>query len=267
MTTDLPHIATKVGVGVGPDNFFFGCSVAKQLSTGETMGGLIALSVMGRRLPPEESAVLDDLAVAIVSADPRVWPLKLTRLTAALGRTFPAFASGMLALDSEFMGPASAGLAASHLVELGALLELRSGAADAVDSAIPLFLERHSRMAGFGVPFRPYDERLEVLRHMMTRRQRASLRYWVLGLRVAEWFETHRGLKPNLSLGVAAAMLDLGMVPDEISAGSLLLQAPVVMAHALEGARQRSAVLRRLPRRCVRYVGAPPRRSPRAPAI
>jgi hypothetical protein len=264
VTKAIPHVATRVGVSVGPDNFLFGWSQARQLSAGETLAGLVALAVLGRKLPPQGSAVLDDLAVAIVSADPRVWPLKLTRLTAAYGNTFPAFASGMLVLDTDFMGPASAGLAASHLCEVNALLGSRPVAAEPVESAVEEFLRSHSRMAGFGVPFRPFDERLMVLKSMMDRRGRTSLPYWTLSTGVSEWFQRRKGVMPNLSLGVAAAMLDLGMRPDEISAASLMLQAPVVLAHALEGARQQAEVLRELPEGCVRYVGVGPRRSPRA---
>jgi hypothetical protein len=262
MSPTVPRIRTRVGLGAGPDNLYFGLSQAKDLSQGETLSGLVALSVMGRRLSAEESALLDDVAVAIVAADARIWPLKLTRLAAAYGRAFPAIAAGLLVFDSERMGPASAGFAAAHLLELDTLRAEAEG--KDLARAVSTLLEKHTRIGGFGVPFRPFDERLVVLRTLMARHGRTTGRYWLLSEALTQVLSGRKGLKPNLSLGVAAALLDVGMTPEQVSATGLVLQSPLVVAHAVEGARQVTEVLRRLPDECVRYVGAPARSSPRA---
>ena len=96
-------IQTRVARHVFGDNFYFGHAVAGDLLGGETFAGLMAMAAKGRRPSDEERVVLDAIAVILTSADPRIWPLKLTRLVASYGGTLAGFGAGQLAMDGKTM--------------------------------------------------------------------------------------------------------------------------------------------------------------------
>jgi len=75
---------------------YFGRAVFGDLTGKESLTYLMALSILGRELPRDCYPVLDDAACSLTLADPRIWPLKLTRLVASYGSTVPAAAAGLL---------------------------------------------------------------------------------------------------------------------------------------------------------------------------
>ena len=75
---------------------YFGRAVFEDITGKESLTYLMALSILGRELPRDCYPVLDDAACALTLADPRIWPLKLTRLVASYGSTVPAIAAGVL---------------------------------------------------------------------------------------------------------------------------------------------------------------------------
>jgi hypothetical protein len=80
----LGALPTRVAHAEWGVNRYFGFPVPDLLGD-ETLTGLVALAVGARRLPAAEREVLDDIAVAMTLADPRIWPLKMTRLVASYG--------------------------------------------------------------------------------------------------------------------------------------------------------------------------------------
>lgn len=257
--TQIPPLPTRVGQARHGDNHFFGMSVSAELAGSETVTGLIALSIAGRRMAPEERAVLDDVAVVMTVADPRIWPLKLTRVLSAYGSALPALAAANLCIERAHIGHFTTGIAAQNLVELAAASTERGTVAEAVEG----MLARGGRFMGFGVPFRPRDERVESLRGCLRARGRTDLPYWRLFESLCEVMLERKALAPNIGLAVAAACLDLGFSPREISLLAVALGQTDYLANVVEGASQAPEVLRELPPHTVRHVGRAPRKSPR----
>jgi hypothetical protein len=209
-----PPLTTRVGHADWGDNRYCGFSVGAELAGTETIAGLIALATTGRRLAPEERAVLDDIAVAMTVAD-----------------------------------------------------ALRSEAPELTVAALREPLDRRFRegvrLIGFGVPFRPEDERVRMLRECLVRRGRTGLPYWRTLEAASGAARVLRNLEPNIGLAVAAACLDLGFTPRQISLVCVALGQTDYVANAVEGGEQRPAVLRRLPDAAIEYVGKANRTSPR----
>lgn len=253
-------LSTKVAWLVDDDHLWFGLSVGHQLCSRTSFGELMTMAVHGKRLEPEQVGVIDDVATVLTAADPRIWPMKIIRVAASYGRPSPAMAVGHLVLQTSLLGPATSGQAARYL------LELDDSTDAALRSGVEGLLARDRRLAGFGVAFRDEDERLRMLRECMSRRGRTGLRFWQLGERMARIVMELRSTRPNIGLGTAAALLDIGLEPEAIRMLTLGLSEHMRLGNAVEGARQAPELLQRLPLSDVRYDGASPRVSPRARA-
>ncbi len=83
------EIFTRVGHAGWNDHRHFGKWVFSELAGNTSTAGLIALAATGRL--PDESAcgMLDDIAVILTVADPRIYPLKLVRLASSFGDPWP----------------------------------------------------------------------------------------------------------------------------------------------------------------------------------
>lgn len=259
----LPELPTRVGFASGTDNHFFGWSVGRELAGNETVTGLIAMAIVGRRIAPEERALLDDIGVVVTVADPRIWPLKLTRLVASYGRTLPAVAAALLCVEGARIGHWTGGTGAQRLVELYKRIGGRVDDRQAIEREAEDVLSADGRLMGFGVPFREEDERVLALARCLETRQRTGLPYWTLFRGVQSVIFERRGLQPNISLAVGAACLDLGFSPRHASLLSAALGQTDYLANAVEGATQHPTVLQKLPVDHVHYVGVPARTSPR----
>ena len=257
-------IRTRVARHVSGDNLYFGHSTLADLLGGETLTGLMAMAAMGRRVSETERVVLDAIAVASTSADPRIWPLKLTRLVASYGGTLAGFGAGQLAMEGKSIGPWTVGAAAGELLALREMIGERLGDANAVTAAVRDRVERRPRMAGYGVPFRDRDERMDALRKQMTKLGRAGLVFWTLQEALSVGMMDKWQAAPNMAIGVSAALLDLGCTPLQASALATFLNENVFAANAFEAAQQREPLMQKLPDDCVDYVGPPLRASPRA---
>jgi hypothetical protein len=245
-------------------NRFFGFSIP-DLAGQETLTSMVALAVSGRRMTPEERAVLDDVAVSSVLADPRIWPLKIARLVSSYGSCLPAMVATILGIEDGLVGHWTTRECAHHFIELAR--EAPDPTPESLRGPIERRLREGKALFGFGVPFRPQDERLLCLRGRIVARGRDGLLYWRLLEAAAVVMRSLKpSREPNATAGVTAALLDLGFTPDQVPVLAVTLGQTDFLANAVEGAEQRAAVLRRLPDDCIRYVGKPPRTSPRAKA-
>jgi hypothetical protein len=244
---------------------YFGHRVFGELTGQESLAGLLALSIVGRRLPPDCSALLDDAAAALTLADPRIWPLKLTRVVAAYGHMVPALCAGMLMEDEARIGPWAFLEAAKALLELHATLGTGSATPERVREVVDAYLGKHGFMWGFGTPFRSEDERLVAFRRCVAERQRDQLPYWRTMTLVSQAVRAARKAEPNIGVALAAVLLDMGLTPTQIGALVVSLMQHMFFAHAVEGVTAKTA-LRELPAAYVTYQGRPARLSPRAQA-
>jgi hypothetical protein len=259
----MKGIATRVAQSCFGDNRYFGHAALADLLGNETSTGLVAMAVTGRRPTAIQRVMLDELAVVMTSADPRIWPLKLTRVVASYGGTLAGFAAGHLAMEGETIGPWIIGHAAAQLADLQRVV---SASTDGLDSIVRRHVEVTKRLVGYGVPLRKADERMEALTARVAFHARDELPHWRLQAALSAVVREVHGLAPNVGIGMAAMLLDLGYTPVEASGLTTFLNQNVFVANAVEGAQQSREDLRMLPSECVSYAGIDARESPRAVA-
>jgi len=265
MSGERPTLRTRVGLAEWGDNRFRGYSAAHDLSGRESIGGLLVLAIAGRRIDANERLMLDDMATVTNVADPRIWPLKLVRVTSSYGGCLAAFAAVTVSLEGARIGHEMVGRAAEILVRLhDGLVASGTESDDVLEELCRRLLAEHGRVLGLGVPFRPRDERVDMLMERVAARGRSEQPYWQLFTRAAEIFWRIRRVRPNMGLAAAAICLDMGFTPTQIGPLITALAAPAYWANAVEGAEQMPPSLQTLPERCVRYVGPALRKSPRA---
>jgi hypothetical protein len=264
----LPSLTQKTRSGHWgwDEHRYFGHRVFEELTGKQSLTGIVALSVLRRTLPAEDIAVLDDMAGVVTLADPRIWPLKLTRLIASYGAAIPAVAAGLLMEEGARIGP-STGVGAAELLQrfhqrIGERVEDRAH----VRAVVMEHLQEHSFVWGFGTPYRSRDERFIAFRECMRRRGRDQLPYFRTMEAVAEVVRAERNAEPNIGSAVAAVSLDLGLTPFEVGVLSTVMMQHMFFGHAVDEASAPNPVLTKLPDEYVRYRGRKPRTSPRAAA-
>lgn len=262
--TALVPVKTRSAHWGWDEHRYFGKRVFAELTGKESLASLVALSVTGRLLPPDCIGLIDDAAGALTLADPRVWPLKLTRLLASYGATMPAVAAGLLMEEEARIGPWACVHAAHTLQELHASIADFAEDPVRVREAVVAFLRPRTFVWGFGTPFRAYDERLVSLREHVKRRGRDRLPFYRSMTAAAEVIGEVRKTEPNLGIALAAVFLDMGLTPQEIGALVAALMQHMFFAQGVEGARQADPQLRQLPSESLHYVGRAARTSPRA---
>lgn len=260
----VDSIPTRLAHAEHGDNRFRGYSVSHELAGAETWLGIVALGIGGRRLNEAERGLLDDLGVALTVADPRIWPLKLTRLVSAYGSTLTGLAAGALSLDEALIGHWTTAAAAHFLQQVR---QATHGVDDVagIEAACRTRLASPERLIGFGVPFRAVDERVVLLSKSIAARGRDQLQYWKLFQSVADAVFKFKGLRPNMTMAAAAACLDLGFDAAQTATIVSLLGMSDFLANAAESAAQKSPLLQALDLPSIRYVGPPPRDSGRTP--
>jgi hypothetical protein len=269
VSAEKPALPTRIGHAEWGDNRFRGHSVARDLAGQESIVGLLALSIGGRRLGPEERRLLDDLATVLTVGDPRVWPLKLVRVASAYGGCLAAVAAATVSFAGARVGHPAAGLAAEVLTTVGRRIAVATASGEAsaeraLEDECHRLLSDGARPYGFGVPFRSKDERLLMLTERVVACGRSDRAYWRLFERVAETMRRIRGLEANVGLGAAAVCLDIGFTPAQIGPLITALCSADFWSNAFEGAEQAPACMQILPADSIRYVGPVPIRSPRA---
>ncbi len=258
------EVLTRVACAQWDDHRFTGHGVLHELLGTETFLGITMMAAAdGRRPTPQERLLLDALAVAMVAADPRIWPLKITRLVAAYGGTIAGFVAGQLCTECEAIGPWVTGPAAELLLSVRDASGGETSDDAAFDAAAKDWLQTHRRLSGYGVAFRSEDERFVALSAHVARLGRAQLTFWRLQERLSSVIWRERRLRPNIAVGIAAILLDMGLAPREAQALTNLANINTFYANAIEGARQQSKVLQALPVESVRYVGRGARELPK----
>ncbi len=257
----LASLTTHVAHSEFGANRFFGFSVP-DLAGEETLTGLAAIAISGRRRTPEERGMLDDVAVSLTLADPRIWPVKISRLVSSYGGCLPAMVATMLGLEDAVIGHWTTRECAELFIALAE--EAPELTVEAMLGPVERRLRAGQALFGFGVPFRPQDERLLCLRTRIVKRGRDGLTYWRVLEAASGAMRRLKGLEPNMTGGATAALLDLDFTPRQIPILCVMLGQTDFLANAVEGADQHPAVLRRLPDDRIRFVGRAPRQSPRA---
>ncbi|MFO0760780.1 MAG: citrate/2-methylcitrate synthase [Byssovorax sp.] len=257
MTTDRPE--TRVGHILYDGARFCGRGVFDELMSELPSGDELAATALGMRLDPGGREVWQRCAIALLSPDARVWPLKTVRVIASLGNPTAAFFGGQLVSSSPAMGPGAARGTAEMLTAI-AETAMDLDDVERVSAATLDVLARSPRLGGFGVPFRAEDERMLALRASLAGHAAEQGRFYRLHLKVGSIVAAHRGVQPNLVLTLAALLLDLGCAPRRAGLAVALLMRPSFAAHAVEAADRDGPLLRELPPERLDYRGKAPRR-------
>ncbi|MEO7112673.1 MAG: hypothetical protein ABI183_19660, partial [Polyangiaceae bacterium] len=257
----LEPIVTHVAHAGWDEHDYFGHKLFSELAGSESYAGLLAFAVTGRRVSKDVAAMLDDVAAVVALGEPRIWPLKLTRLGSAYGRTLPGIVVGNLCFETDLLGPMILGDAASLFLELEKIADDQK----IIEAVAPRVAKRN--VPGFGVPFRDVDERLVALVECVKRRGRDQLPHWQFANSAWKTLRAAHGLIPNVAGAIAALFLDCGFTPAQVGPLLFSLMQSVMLANAFEGAAQAPEVLRQLPDDAIEYVGQAPRISPRAIAL
>jgi hypothetical protein len=252
MTEPLP-IYTRVGHTGAQELRFYGKRVFGELLGHTTTMQMLVFGIAGRMLEPDQALLVDDVIVAMSSADPRLWPFKLTRLAASYGHSTYGVAATIIASQGAIFGPTRFEEIARVIVDLH----------DRAPSDEELETILRGGAVGFGILYGRYDARFDQLVAQLERRGHdgAYSRVARQAVRVAR---AQLNVEPHVFVAIASLCLDLGMSVAEIGVFGMLPLVHDALANAAEGARQAPAVLQSLPVDRVKYVGPPARLSPRA---
>ena len=260
----MKPISTRVARADEGENAFRGYAVNAELAGRTRWATAFSLAIGGPRLNDDDAALVEDLAVCSLAADPRIWPLKMARLVASYGVTLPAIAVGHLALEGAIVGAEPTKRAAETLLEWSACVGESPGP-DRVEDLLEDLLSK-GRAAGFGVAFRPRDERVEGIKASLAARNRTGGRHWRLVTALDALMAEKKKVQLNLAMASAAVLLDLGFDPAQIRSWMSAFLDVCFYANASEESVLQSSSLRELPASCIEYVGPAPRLSPRAEA-
>ncbi len=210
-------------------------AVRDRLLFGELLGKkrffqMAAFEIAGLDLGERDAELLEHVGVATQIADPRVWPLGVTRRIAAGGGSLAhATLGGLAALCTERMAVLPVAGFMRFLDRVTAEQTAGRTVAEVVDDVIA----RRDRVLGLGRPALSRDERIPpmlALYERFGRRQGASLE---LALELDAAFAERKGLRVN-SAGIhGAVMRDMGFSPDAAGALCLLYFLVPVLAHAV----------------------------------
>lgn len=230
-------IETRVAHTGADELRLHGYRVFAQLLGRTTAAQALILGMTGVLLDGEDIAIVDDIVTAMSSADPRLWPFKVTRVASAHGSAAAGLAATLLAGEGGMYGSNRLAASATWL----SALARHSLSDDELLAAI------RESAAGFGVLYRVRDERLVALSAQVVKRQRHDLPHWRLCARAIELARRELQLEAHVYLALAALCLDLGFPPDTVAALGFILLFHDALANAVEGAAQAPRVLRELP--------------------
>lgn len=214
---------------------------------------MLALAITGRLLSTAEAMLIDDMMTAMASADPRLWPFKLTRLASAHGNATYGVGATIVASQGALFGPTRFEEISTVLTELAAHTS--------TDEEIEAFL-RQGRV-GFGILYGRYDVRFDALMGQLEKRGHAGA-FVDLVRRAVHVARTRLNVEPHVFVAIVALGLDLQMSAKQIGALGMLPLVLDALPNAVEGAQQAPIALQCLPPSVVQYVGPKPRTSERA---
>ena len=247
---------------------YHGYSVFGDLTGNESLLGMTGLALLGRRLLSDEQEILDLLTVLLTAADPRIWPLKTARLVAVMGSAESGILAGMATLRGSRIGPETVCECAAALSRVRTLCDSDSPDDATLTDAAQQMVGEQRFIPGFGAPGRPFDQRLFVLDDHMIRLNREHLLFYrIKNAVIRAVHDRHPRAVPNITIGVAAVCLDMGLVPKDMGPLFYLLSFNSFLSNAVEAASDSPPEWVRLPESSVRYVGPSPRQSPRSQKV
>lgn len=187
-----------------------------------------ALAIAGVELSRSDAELLDDIGVLAQLADPRIWPLAVTRSIAATGGTLAeAVVAGIATLCTAQM----TGIPSAELIRF--LDRVRPG--ESVEDAARAALSRGERIPGVGRPVLRGDERVRPMLEAMARHHRLEGPSVRLARELDAFLTREKGLGVNSAGYCGALMRDLGFAPNAAAAFCLIYFLVPILTHATGG--------------------------------
>lgn len=255
---ESPPIYTRVGHTGAQELRFRGRKVFSDLLGNTSAMKMVVCGITGRLLDDDDMLVVDDIMTAMSSADPRLWPFKITRIASAYGNVAYGMGATFVASQGAIFGVTRFQAIAEVLAELHRRVIDESLSDD------DLLTMLRQGTVGFGILYGRYDARFDALVNQVTKRNRHTRSHLAVALRAVAIARTKLETEPHVFVAIAALCLDMGMTPYEVGVFGMLPLFHDALANAVEGAEQKPSVLRTLPSNHVKYVGPGPRTSERA---
>lgn len=267
-------IATHVAHAGYDEHIFMGQQVFAELLEKADLNRLINLAVVGPDLDATQLDMLSRVSVILTVADPRIWPLKVTRLAASYGNGLAGMGGAMLVMDNLFASTWHiCRQVAEQLVALKTELEKDQRSINKIDdselfarinSSVSQSINKGNLILGFGVPARAQDERTAVLKQQVEQQAMHKNQHWRLFLALEQSVRQTLNLPANIATAWSALALDLGFLPNQIGPLSIGLGVHVFLANAVEAQNQQEPRMQHLGLENIDYQGPLPRQSPRS---
>lgn len=251
-------IKTRVGLAVHGDNMFRGHSVRHELVGARSFWQMLSLSLGGPELTAFQCEALDAMTSSATAADPRIWPLKVTRVAGAYGGMWSALCSTFIMGDGSSVGCNPCGPAAVCFQRIQELLEEQGEDTDIAGVLEQVRLEQGGRWAGFGVPGRAEDERFLAVNEWFEQHcpENYPTTYWNVLQRMRPIMIDSYALQLNLVTCVTALLLDMGFDASQVVVMAFFTVMPCYIANAYEATSEPESMLpQRMIPSAVRYVG------------
>ena len=249
----IDPIYTRVGHTGAEELRFQGKRVIGELLGTTTTTQMLVLAIAGRVLGADEAGLIDDMMTAMASADPRLWPFKLTRLASAHGSASYGVGATIVASQGALFGP-------TRFEEIAEVLRELANHASCDDELEAVL--RQGRV-GFGILYGRYDVRFDALMGQLEKRGHRGAFVDLVG-RAVRVARLRLNVEPHVFVAIAALGLDLQLTPRQIGVLGMLPLVLDALPNAVEGAQQAPIALQCLPPSVVQYVGPKPRASERA---
>lgn len=198
----------------------------------ESFFHVMVYAITGVALSPSDAAMLDEIGVANIVADQRVWPLAVARRVAGHGGDqCAAVVAGGALMGSPIVG-STAGAGAARFLR-GVERAVNEGAA--LGDVLDAMLERRETLIGFGRPVVGPDERVAPVRASMRRHGRDDGPQVRLLLAIEAHLRARKGLRSNVGAWIAAVMGDLGFTPDGVQGVANMYLHVCLVAQAVFG--------------------------------
>jgi len=254
VSNELLPIETHVGHTAAQELRFRGHKVFADLLGKTSAMQMLVCGLTGRILDADDMLVVDDILTAMSSADPRLWPFKITRLAAAHGN--PA-----LAMGATFVASQGAIFGVNRFQQIAdVLVDLTSRKL----SDDELFEVLSKGTVGFGILYGRYDARFDALVGQVLKRNRETRPHMSVALQAVRIARTKLNTEAHVFVAIAALCLDMEMTPYQVGLFGMLPLFHDALPNAAEGAEQHPASMQELPSSAVKYVGRAPRESVRA---
>lgn len=264
MAVNKLSLPTRVAIAGLYEDQFCGYPVFSGLLGTISYTGMLLLATGGKKLSIEETEVIDDLAVVLAMADPRIWAPKIARLASCYGNFEVAMSTPFLTL-SKLIGAGTISETVQQLLDIKQLVEEQKAEDDeAIKKIISHYLSKKKLIYGLGLSGRPIDQRLTAFIKSVEKKKLNKRTFWHLQELVSEIGRKERKLEPNIVMGAAGVFLDFGLdVKQSLQLFQFIILIPYI-ANASEGSKQAPEILQCLPKEYIEEKMEAPRKSSRA---